>query len=174
MGLGVLLSALIYLNRSATDIRLMELVRRDDGRFEERPLPHTLPADKVTIVNVYGSVFYAGARTLEERLPRPDGGRPVVVLRLRGHTKIGATFVEVLADYADEIAAAEGRLYLAGVDHDARALIERTRKISPRAAERIFEATPILGASTDAAVEAGEAWLVTSSPRDDEPPAAPS
>jgi sulfate permease, SulP family len=174
VGLGVVISALIYLNRSATDIRVVELVRRADGRFEERELPPALPGGEVTVVNVYGSVFYAGARTLQERLPRPDGKRPVVVLRLRGHTKIGATFVEVLAGYADELAQAEGRLYLAGVDHDARALIERTRKVSPEAAERIFEATPIVGESTEHALEAGEAWLIGSSRRDDEPPAAVS
>ena len=60
------------------------------------------------------------------------------------------------------------------VDHDARALIERTRKISPQAAERIFEATPIVGESTEQAFEAGEAWLVASSRRDDEAPATVS
>jgi sulfate permease, SulP family len=168
VGLGVVLSALIYLNQSATDIKLVELVRRDDGRFEERELPKTLAGGEVTVVNVYGSVFYAGARTLEERLPRPGEDRPVVVLRLRGHTRIGATFVEVLAGYADELAAANGRLYLAGVDHEARALVERTRKVSPEAAERIFEATPVVGESTEHALEAGEAWLVASSSPDDE------
>jgi sulfate permease, SulP family len=172
VGIGVVLSALIYLNQSATDIRVMEIVRRDDGRLEERALPSTLPGGVVTIVNVYGSVFYAGARTLDERLPRPGGERPVVVLRLRGHTKIGATFIDVLAGYADELARAGGRLYLAGVDHEARVSIERTRKVSPQAAERIFEATPIVGESTEHAFEAGEAWLVASSRRDDEPRAS--
>jgi SulP family sulfate permease len=171
VGIGIVLSALIYLNRAATDVRLVELVRRDDGRLEERALPPTLPGGEVTIVNVYGSVFYAGARTLQERLPRPEGERPVVVLRLRGHTKLGATFVEVLAGYADELADAGGRLYLAGVDHETRALIERTRKLSPQAAERIFEATPIIGEATERAFAAGEAWLVASSPRDDAPSA---
>jgi SulP family sulfate permease len=168
VGLGVILSALVYLNQSATDVRLVGLVPRPDGRFEERDLPAELPAGEVTVVNVYGSVFYAGARTLQERLPRPGGERPVVVLRLRGHTKVGATFVEVLSSYADELAEAQGRLYLAGVDHEARARIERTRKISPRAEERIFEATPIIGQSTAQALQAGEAWLVASSLQDDE------
>ena len=169
VGIGVLLSALIYLNQAATDVRVVELVRRDDGRFEERALPQTLPGGQVTIVNVYGSVFYAGARTLEERLPQPGGDRPVVVLRLRGQTKIGATFIDVLARYADELAQAGGRLYLAGVDPEARASIERTRKITPEAAERIFEATPVVGEATERAFEAGEAWLVASSRRDDDP-----
>jgi sulfate permease, SulP family len=91
------------------------------------------------------------------------------VLRLRGQTKIGATFIDVLARYADELAQAGGRLHLAGVDHEARASIERTRKITPEAAERIFEATPVVGEATERAFEAGEAWLVASSRRDDDP-----
>jgi SulP family sulfate permease len=121
---------------------------------------------------VYGSVFYAGARTLDDRLPRPDGAeRPVVVLRLRGHTKVGATFVEVLARYSQELRRAGGRLYLAGVDPEARDLIVRTGKVSAAAAERIFPATPIVGESTEQAAAAGEAWLIeprsASSPPDD-------
>lgn len=166
VGIGVVLSALVYLNEAATDVRIVRLTPRPDGRFEEGPSSATLPGGEVTILDVYGSVFYAGARTLERQLPRPAGAeRPVVVLRLRGHTKVGATFVEVLADYADQLSRANGRLYLAGVDHDARVLIERTRKVSAGAAERIFEATPILGESTDQARIAAEAWLITRSGR---------
>ena len=160
VGVGVVLSALIYLNQSATDIRIVERVRRDDGRFEERPAPHSLRGGEVTVLNFYGSVFYAGARTLEERLPRPRGSaRPVVVLRLRGHTKIGATFVDVVAGYARELDQAGGRLYLAGIDHEAREQLVRTRKVSPADARRIYAATPIVGESTEDAVLAAEAWL---------------
>jgi SulP family sulfate permease len=166
VGLGVVLSALLYLNQAATDVKLVELVIRPDGRFEERLPPRVLPGDQVTILDVYGSVFYAGARTLDERLPQPDGAeRPVVVLRLRGHTKVGATFVEVLARYSEELKQAGGRLYLAGVDPEARDLIVRTGKVSTAAAERIFPATPIVGESTEQAAAAGEAWLIE--PRSD-------
>jgi SulP family sulfate permease len=164
VGIGVALSALIYLNQAATDVRIVRLIPRSDGRFEERPPPETLPGGEVTILDIYGSVFYAGARTLESQLPPPEE-RSVVVLRLRGHSKIGATFVEVLARYAEQLRRANGRLYLAGVDHDARALIERTRKVSTEAAERIFEATPIIGESTEQALAAAETWLITPSGR---------
>jgi sulfate permease, SulP family len=166
VGIGVALSALIYLNQAATDVRIVRLVRRPDGRFEEHPPPATLLGGEVTILDIYGSVFYAGARTLDERLPRPDGAeRPVVVLRLRGNTRIGATFVDVLAGYAEELDRAGGRLYLSGVDPEAHALIRRTRKVSTSASERIFEATPIVGESTERAMAAGELWLITPSGR---------
>lgn len=65
-----------------------------------------------------------------------------------------------MASYAAELSRAGGRLYLAGVDHEARAQIVRTRKVSAEAAERIFEATPIIGEATEHAAAAGQAWLI--------------
>jgi SulP family sulfate permease len=59
------------LNRGAMDLRVVELREREDGRFEERPAPKTLPDRSVTVLDVYGSLLYAGARTLEARLPNP-------------------------------------------------------------------------------------------------------
>jgi hypothetical protein len=49
----------------------------------------------------------------------------VVVLRLRGRTTLGATFIKVVADYAGRLADADGRLYLSGLQPD---LIERLRR----------------------------------------------
>jgi SulP family sulfate permease len=45
-----------------------------DGRLAERPAPGRL-AEGVTILDVYGSLLYAGVRTLQARLPHPTGGR---------------------------------------------------------------------------------------------------
>ena len=64
VGIGVALSLLLQLNRGAMDLRVVELRMRDDGRFEERPAPASLPDRSVTVLDVYGSLLYAGARTL--------------------------------------------------------------------------------------------------------------
>ena len=71
VGIGVALSLLLQLNRGAMDLRVVELRKREDGRFEERPAPSSLPDRAVTVLDVYGSLLYAGARTLEARLPNP-------------------------------------------------------------------------------------------------------
>lgn len=43
----------------------------------------------MNLLDVYGSLFFAGARTLLEKLPDPRGShRPAVVLRLRGRTRV--------------------------------------------------------------------------------------
>ena len=92
VGIGVALSLLLQLNTEAMDLKVVELVPRDDGQFEEHPAPAALTSDHVTILDVYGSLLYAGSRTLQSRLPDPAGTEaPVVVLRLRGRTTLGAT-----------------------------------------------------------------------------------
>ena len=82
------------------------------------------------MLDVYGSLFFAGAQTLREALPSPAGAsRPVVVLRLRGRTRIGATLSHWLDDYADDLRDAGGRLYLSGVHADVAAQLQRAGKL---------------------------------------------
>jgi SulP family sulfate permease len=160
VGIGVALSLLLQLNQEAMDLAVVELIPRDGGRFEERPPPATLTSHHVTVLDVYGSLMYAGARTLQAHLPDPGNARsPVVVLRLRRRTSLGATFVKVVADYADRLAAADGRLYLSGLEPSLTERLRRTGHLDGPV--RAFEATPIVGESTQAAYLDAEAWLVT-------------
>jgi SulP family sulfate permease len=159
VGVGVALSLLLQLNQEAMDLAVVELIPLDDGRFEERPPPAVLSSQHVTVLDVYGSLLYAGARTLQAHLPDLGTAQaPVVVLRLRRRTSLGATFVKVVSDYADHLASADGRLYLSGLEP---ALTERlTRSGHVDGPIRTFEATPIVGESTRAAYLDAEAWLV--------------
>ena len=92
VGIGVALSLLLQLNRGAMDLSVVELEPAGGGRFTEHPAPTSLPSDQVTILDVYGSLLYAGSRTLQARLPDPAGSHaPAVALRLRGRTSLGAT-----------------------------------------------------------------------------------
>jgi SulP family sulfate permease len=160
VGIGVVLAALLYVNESSVDVSVVELVERSDGRLEERAPDPRLRGDAVTVLDVYGHLFYAGATTLEHRLPRPAGSRhPIVILRLRGRTSLGATLLDVLARYADELHSAGGRLYLSGIDPGARQHVERTGKLELSGPVRLFEATPIVGESTRAALADAQGWL---------------
>ena len=163
VGIGVVLSLLLQLNRGARDLSVVELVPAGHGRFTERPAPARLPSGQVTILDVYGSLLYAGSRTLQARLPDPSGSHaPAVVLRLRGRTSLGATFVKVAAGYAERLAEADGRLYLSGLDpHVAERLRHTGRLDGP---VRIFEATPLVGESTEEARHAAQEWLVDKQP----------
>jgi sulfate permease, SulP family len=161
VGLGVALSALFYIFRSSTDVSVVELVRRSGGRVEERTPPERVPGGRVTVLDVYGHLFFAGARTLERLLPQPGEGRhPVVVLRLRGRKNFDATLVQVLSDYAKQLEAADGRLYLTGLDERTHDEVERSGKLRLRGPIRAYEVTPILGQSTREAYADAQAWLV--------------
>src|SRR5262249_5450660 len=121
-----------------------------------------LESRTIIALDVYGSLFYAGAKTLEVRLPDPgEAEAAVVVLRLRGRTSLGATGLAVLARYGDRLAAGGGRLYLSGVDPALVDQLRRSGRVDEDGPVQIVEATEVLGESTNRAyAEAGE-WLVS-------------
>jgi SulP family sulfate permease len=168
VAIGVVLSLMLQLNQEAIDLRVVEWVPAPDGGFRERPAPTSLVSHHVTILNAYGSLFYAGARTLQARLPEVgDAVEPVVVLRMRGRIGLGATAFKVLTDYSGRLETAEGRLYLSGVDPQLMAQFQRAGHISAHGPMQIYEAAPHLGESTLAALRDAEAWIVEHRAADD-------
>lgn len=162
VAIGVVLSALLYVTGAATDVVLVEQRERPGGSIEEHRPRRDLASDAVTVLHVYGHLFYAGARTLEQQLPTACGARnPVVVLRLRGRTQVGATLVEVLSRYAESLREANGRLYLTGLSRQVHDDIVRTGKLDLAGPVRAYEATPVLGQSTREALADAQAWLVS-------------
>ena len=162
VGLGAVLSALLYVSESSSDVSVVQLLPREDGRLEERDPPASLPSRSATTLDVYGHLFYAGARTLEHLLPSPRGAdQPVAVLRLRGRKTLGATLIDVLARYAAALQRSGGRLYLSGVGPEAYEQIVRTGKLRLTGPVRAYESTPVLGESTREARADAEAWLVS-------------
>ena len=160
VGIGVVLSVLLFLRHAYTAVRVVRLVERPDGRLEEHDPPSSLESRDVTVLDVYGDLFYAGARTLERRLPTPrDAHHPAVVLRLRGRTAAGATLVDVLAHYAEELRRAEGRLYLTGIRGEAYHRLANAEKLRHAGDVRVYEATAVLAESTRTAVADARDWL---------------
>ena len=157
---GVLLTVVLYLASSASDVTVREIIRLEDGRFAESDPAAQLPSNKVTVLDVNGSLFFAGARTLHEALPRPVGAtRPVVVLRLRGYTHVGATLIEVLDSYADALADVGGRLYLSGVDADVSTQLRRAGKLDLDRTVQVVPGVAVIGASTRQAFAHASTWL---------------
>nr|WP_272954990.1 SulP family inorganic anion transporter [Kribbella shirazensis] len=165
VGIGVSLSLLLQLNQEAMDLKVVQLTPVVGGRWTEHAAPEKLPSYQATVLDVYGSLLYAGSRTLRVRLPDPAGAEaPTVVLRLRGRTAVGATFVKVMADYAAALNAVGGRLYLSGVDHAVAELLRRTERPDLTEPIGVFEATELLGESTGQALREAEAWAVRRRP----------
>jgi len=162
VGCGLVLSLLMQLNQEAIDLRVVELVPNDDGTFAEQPAAPLLQSRRVTLLDVYGSLFYAGARTLQARLPDPGQAEsPAVVLRLRGRTMLGATAFDVLTDYAERLATAGGRLYLSGIDPAALKQLRSNQTVEEVTGVRIFEANETIGESSLEAYHAASRWMTT-------------
>ncbi len=165
VGIGVLLSTLLYLNQASMDVSVTQLVELPDGRIEERTPDPRLASERPTVLDIHGSMFYAGAQTVARLLPAPEGSvRPVVILRIRGRTKVGATFIQIVDRYAGRLASVGGRLYLSGVDEQVRVQLVRSGKLDLGGDVWLEGVTPIIGESTRRAVGAAETWLVTSAP----------
>ena len=158
--LGVVLSIMIYLYRSSTDIRLMELVPQADGSILEREAPLSLRDNEVTILRTYGSLHFSGAAMLEDILPSAqESHRAVVILQLRGLDNIGSTFIRVMERYAQNLQANGGKLYLTGVHPRVLEQLELTETTETIDAEAIYLAENKLGASTQEAYRSARAWL---------------
>ena len=169
VGVGVIASLLLQLNQESLDLRLVRLTRDPSGAVVETAVPESVGPGDVVVLNVYGSLFYAGARTLQRLLPAATTtpgdnsaagtapGGPVVVLRLRGRTTLGATFLRVMSGYARGLEDVEGELYLSGVDSK---LVEKWRRdgvTEQLVGVSIYAATPVVGESTLAATTAAGA-----------------
>ena len=160
VGIGVALSLLLQLNREALDLTVVRLVPSEDGSVSEQAVPLRLESHGVVLLDVYGSLLFAGARTLEVRLPDPAGAdTPAVVLRLRGRTTLSSTAVEVLSRYGAKVSDVGGRMYLSGVDPAMAAKLVETRAIEALGPVELVEATDVLGASSREAYERAVAWL---------------
>jgi SulP family sulfate permease len=162
VGIGVAISLLLQLNQEALDLRLVELAPDAEGRLVERAAPTRLESNSITALDVYGSLFYAGARTLQVRLPDPGSAdSAVVILRLRGRGMLGTTSLSVLGDYAERLAARGGRLYITGVDSDLADQIRASGRFELDGPTRIYGAKPAVGTSTMRALQDARAWLLT-------------
>lgn len=160
VGVGLALALLMQINQEALDLRVVQLEPDTEGRFVEHPAPPRLQSRRVVLLDIYGSLYYAGAKTLQVHLPDPSGATsPVVVIRLRGRAMLGATSFAVLADYAARLGAVGGRLYLSGVDAATHEQLQRNRTVERTGVVEVFEATNVLGEASLTAYRAAEAWL---------------
>lgn len=161
VGIGVVVTMLYFISSSATDVSIRMVVRRPDGQVEEQDPPARLTNHQIVVLDIWGSLFFAGARTLQENLPDPAGADgPVVILRMRGHSAADATLIEVLDDYAGLLVRQNGRLYLSGVSDELAERFKRSGKLLPSSNVHVVHVEPVIGAATHTALAEAHKWVV--------------
>ena len=159
--LGVVIAIVLFVFQQSNAIRVVEWDARESGWPVERPAPARLESDRVTILYIYGNLFYAAADTFEKSLPVADGSqRAVVILLLRGYEDIGSTVIGALRRYATSLLANRGKLVLAGVTPGLFDQLQRTGMLHLIGEENIFPATGTIGEAGNAALRASRLWLV--------------
>ena len=167
---GVALSILLNTIRQSNKVVVTQWVLQAQGFPREQPPPKHLPSHQLTILHVYGSLFFAAAKNMEEMLPTVgDATGTVVAINLRGKSEIGSTFVTVLQHYAQALQARQGKLMLVGVDRLVRDQLAKTGVLKLIGNENVFVATPQIGEALNQAVAAANAWLGQPGPAAQEP-----
>jgi SulP family sulfate permease len=158
--LGMVLSIVLHVFRQSNKVVVTQWVLQPQGFPLEQPAPKQVPSNQLTLLHIYGSLFFAAAKSVEEMLPDVNDARhAVVAIGLRGQGEIGSTFMTVLKRYTEALQAHESKLMLVGIDATERDQLTKTGLLTLIGAENVFLATPQLGEAMNQAVEAAHAWL---------------
>ena len=170
---GVGLSVILHVIRQSNQVTVKRQRPDADGHLVETDPPALLPAGEVVILQPYGSLFFAAAPVFEVLLPTPTQAsrNSVVILRLRGRTELGSTFIDVLARYAQALADVDSRLVIVSTNErieEQLTVSGITRLIGPDA---VYKGDERVGATMQQAHTDAVAWIAArvSSNGDDAP-----
>ena len=157
---GVVLSTIQHISSSSLDFRVRRLVPAAEGRFLEEDPPERLPDEEVTIIDIYGSVFYADTEAINAELPEVVGTRhAVLVVRLRGRGELGSSAIGLLRRWTEQLQEGDGALLLAGVGAHMGDQLTRTGVADLIGPDNIFPAHSLVYRSTEEALAAGRLRL---------------
>ncbi len=160
VGVGVALTFLVQVYRSADKVRIERIVRLEDGGFAEAELPAELSSGETVVLVPVGSLFFAGAAEFEDHLPKVgQARRAVVIIRLRNRDEVGSTFVRIVERYAQKLKASDCKLILAGADPHVIDQLEKTGILDVMGRENVYAATRRLGEATERAWVDAQRWI---------------
>jgi SulP family sulfate permease len=162
---GATISVLKYIYLSSLDVHVKQVVLDGDGLPREVDAPASLAGDAVTVLDIYGSLFWAAAPRIRASLPVVgDAHCPVVVLRLRGRGTLHSATIALFREYGADCAARGGRMYLAGVGREMEEQLRRTGLLDELGPDAVVAATDELYGACVLAQRRGEEWLEAAAP----------
>ena len=158
---GVGLSVILHMVRQSNQITVKRRQLDADGHLVETDPPNELPANEVVVLQPYGSLFFAAAPVFESILPAPTEGsrNSVVVLRLRGRSDLGTTFMDVLYRYAQNLAAVGSKLVVVSTNERIEEQLNITGLTALIGAENVYRGDERVGAAVERAQADATAWV---------------
>ena len=163
---GVGLSVILHVVRQSNQVTIKRWRLDPDGNLIETDPPAQLPAGEVVALQPYGSLFFAAAPVLESQLPAPAAIslNSVVILRLRGRTDLGTTFMDVLRRYAQALTAAGSKLVIVSASERIQEQLRVTGVTDLISPQDIYAGDDRVGATLKHAYADATAWIERNQP----------
>lgn len=158
---GVGMSVLLHVVRQSNQVTVRRRVRDPEGHLVEVDPPAELPAHEVVLLQPYGSLFFAAAPVFEAALPAVGTASTssVVILRLRGRSDLGTTFLDVLGRYAEALAAVGSKLVIVSATERIIEQLAVTGVAQLVGDDNIYPGNERVGATVDRALADAEVWV---------------
>ncbi len=163
---GVGLSVILHVVRQSNQVTIKRWRLDPDGNLIETDPPAQLPAGEVVALQPYGSLFFAAAPVLESQLPAPTATslNSVVILRLRGRTDLGTTFMDVLRRYAQALTAAGSKLVIVSASERIQEQLRVTGVTDLISPQDIYVGDERVGATLKRAYADATSWIEHNQP----------
>ncbi len=163
---GVGLSVILHVVRQSNQVTIKRWRLDPDGNLIETDPPAQLPAGEVVALQPYGSLFFAAAPVLESQLPAAAAIslNSVVILRLRGRTDLGTTFMDVLRRYAQALTAAGSKLVIVSASERIQEQLRVTGVTDLISPQDIYAGDDRVGATLKHAYADATAWIERNQP----------
>lgn len=158
IGISVILFVIKQSHRMTLKRWLLDDTRQ--GMKEVEP-PAEVGADEVIVLQPYGSLFFASAPVFDEALPdvTEHSRNSVVIIRLRGKSDLGTTFMDVLARYAELLRSADCKLMVLYADDKVSDQLRVTGAAAAVGSENLYESDEWLGSTVRRAHADADQWI---------------
>jgi sulfate permease, SulP family len=158
---GVGMSIILHVFNQSNQVEVKQRIYGDDGSIRETDPPRVVPADTALVLQPYGTLFFASAPTFEAALPSVEATsrNSVVILRLRGRSDLGSTFMDLLRRYAESLQAVGSKLVI--VASDEQVIAQITAAHTPPVVERdnVYAGDEWVGRTVRRAHDDAVAWI---------------
>ena len=146
---GVGLTVVLHVVRQSNQVTIRRWLLDANGDIVETDPPAVMPAGEVVVLQPYGSLFFAAAPVFEAALPEvtDSSRRSVLILRLRGRSDLGTTFMQTLARRAVALEAVDSKLVIVSASERIQEQLEATGVLDTIGRQNMYGTDERVGAS---------------------------